>query len=518
MRIAPPRVLAGALAFLLAAAAPAGAQLTLDLKGGILNENWEFTVTGTPPGEYWVVAFADTTGPLPIAIVDPFDPRSWDLDVSMFSYGGGWGLEPAPVPALTIPNAYPQFVGTGAHLYGQAFTLPGPATLVDLLSNNIVIVVAGPHGTSTDTLGVPIQTRGFATGQRLSNGDHMIFGGNDGALQGGTYLKSVERWNYRMQSVTSGPDLGIERSFAASMTLDDGRVLVCGGNDDLNNVLTSAEVYDPATNTITPTGSMAQGRYFHSLVKLLDGRVMAFGGSTTVDNSSSVAAALALVNSATDKAEIWNPATGLWTSAANMPWKRTGVSAALLPGGRVLVAGGAGPGFLSIPSFFATASRYDAGTNSWVATPSFPGNTRALATTTTLADGRVMLSGGAKGDVLALTLNALADVSVYDGALNQWVAGVPPLPIARTGHSATLMPDGTIVVCGGAFGDVLSPGVTNQVERFTGAGWTTIGQLNHERAFHHAALTHDAQRIFLYGGIESGGIAAIQPSTEMFAP
>ena len=100
------------------------------------------------------------------------------------------------------------------------------------------------------------------------------------ARSGGVYLSSVDRFNRKMLDVSTAPDvpsLSISRSFHAGITLDDGRFLICGGNDDFNNVLASAEIYDPATNAITPTGSMAQARYFHSLVKLGDGRVMAMG-------------------------------------------------------------------------------------------------------------------------------------------------------------------------------------------------------------------------------------------------
>src|SRR5258705_321194 len=149
--------------------------LSLDMAGGLFNEPAGFTVTGGQPGDLWVLCFADTQGPTPISLLDPADPRNWDLDLSMFTYPGFFG------------------------------TLP------------------------------------------------------------------------------------------AAATLDDGRVLVCGGNDDQNNVLASAEIYNPATNTITPTGSMSQARYFHAAVKLADGRVMVFGGSTVVDASSPINAALAIV-------------------------------------------------------------------------------------------------------------------------------------------------------------------------------------------------------------------------------
>lgn len=502
--------------------APAAAAqgLDLDVSGGIANENWRFTLNGGQPGDYWVLAFADTMGPTPIVFVDPNDSRYWDLDLSMFSYAGAFGVLPAGSPCFQLQNVYfPTFYG--AHLYGQAFTLPGATTLVDLLSNNIAIVVAPGHGASVDTIGKPSRSRAFMPGARLPNGNHIVFGGNDGALQGGTYLASVDLFERRILDVKTAPavpDLSTTRSFHQGIALNDGRVLVCGGNDDFNNVLSSAEIYDPATNTLTPTGSMSQARYFHSLVKLADGRVMALGGSTAVNASGTAFdAAIAIVNSATDAAEIYDPSTGQWTPAAKLPWKRTGTASVLLNNGKVLVATGAGPGILSIPSFYRDAALYNPANNSWQTIAQAPGATRALATAAALPDGRIVLSGGAQGNVLTLSLNALADVSIYTPGSNSWAAGAA-LPLARAGHSATLMPSGQLVVCGGAQGNVLAPNVTTQVDAFDGTSWTTLGALNHERAFHYAGVTHDGERVFLYGGIETGGISAYFPTCELFAP
>lgn len=511
-------LLAGAALLTAGFSRSAAAQdLVLDVSGGILFEPWNFSVTGTPPGQFWVVALADTTGPLPIAFIDPTDTRSFSLDISMFSYGGAYGTAPEPFPALQIFNNFPTLVGLSAKLYGQAFTLPGPTTLIDKLSNNVVIVVAGPHGTSTDCLDVPIKTRGFMPGAVMPNGDYIVFGGNDGALQGGTYLKTTERYDRKMQDVTSGPDMMIERAFAGASSLNNGKILVCGGNDDLNNTLTSAELYDPSTNTVVPTGSMAQKRYFHSIVKLQDGRVMVLGGSTQVDNTSPLNAALAIVSSATDSAEIYNPATGTWSNAAPMPWKRTGLAVSLLPNGRVLAATGAGPGLFSLPSFFNTAAIYNPATNTWSSTGSVPGSSRALASVGTLPDGRIVLSGGATGSITSFSFNAIADVSLFNPTTNTWAAGAA-MSSPRCGHSVTALPTGALVVCGGGVGSVLAPTVLTSVENFDGSSWTVLGNMNHERAFHYAAPSHDGQRIFLYGGIETGGVAALQPTCELFAP
>lgn len=512
-------VLCAAAAAIAATPTARAQQLNLDVSGGIQGENWNFTLTGGEAGDFWVIAFADTQGPTPINwIMGDGDPRNWDLDLTMFSYGGSFGTLPAANPVFQFPNVYAGF--EGYHLYGQAFTCPGNPFFVDLLSNGIVIVVAPGHGASVDTVGTPVHSRAFMPGARTSNGNHVIFGGNDGALQGGTYLKTTEFFDYKLQTITSNPavpDMSIERSFHQGVTLNDGRVLITGGNDDLNNTLVSCEIYDPVTGAFSVTGSMNQKRYFHNLVKLADGRVMALGGSTAVDASGTpFQAALAIVNSATDSVEIYDPATGVWTVRANMPWKRTGLSAALLPNGKVLACMGAGS-FLGFPIFSTNAALYTPSTNTWQAISAATGTGRALCTTTTLPDGRIMVSGGANGDIATLTIAAQSAVSIYNPVANSWSAG-PALPSARAGHVSTVMPDGTVIISGGALGNVLSPNVIKDVEKFTGAAWVNIGSMNHERAFHYAAVSHDLERVFLYGGIESGGVSAILPTAELFAP
>ncbi len=68
---------------------------------------------------------------------------------------------------------------------------------------------------------------------------------------------------------------------------------------------------------------MATARYAHSATLLPNGQVLVAGGFSA-------------------SAELYDPATGLWTSTGSMTTLRTGHSATLLLDGKVLVAGGSG--------------------------------------------------------------------------------------------------------------------------------------------------------------------------------
>jgi hypothetical protein len=101
-------------------------------------------------------------------------------------------------------------------------------------------------------------------------------------------------------------------------------VLVAGGRGAGH--LASAEIYDPATNTWQPTGSMAQARTAYTATLLPDGRVLVTGGDYNANTTAT--------------AEVYDPATGTWQAAGPMPRPRSSHTATLLANGQVLVAGG----------------------------------------------------------------------------------------------------------------------------------------------------------------------------------
>jgi hypothetical protein len=77
--------------------------------------------------------------------------------------------------------------------------------------------------------------------------------------------------------------------------LADGRVLVAGGFNGVT--LASAEVYTPATGLWSVTGTMTSIRYVHTANLLPDGRVLVAAGGNGSTRFSS--------------AEIYTPGTGV---------------------------------------------------------------------------------------------------------------------------------------------------------------------------------------------------------------
>jgi Kelch motif protein len=106
--------------------------------------------------------------------------------------------------------------------------------------------------------------------------------------------------------------------------LQDGKVLVVGGSP----VPSSAVLFDPLTETFSPTGGLNEGRVGPTVTLLPDGRVLVAGG---LDASR---------NAALASAELFDPTTGHFTFAGNLQTARFAHTAALLLDGTVLVAGG----------------------------------------------------------------------------------------------------------------------------------------------------------------------------------
>ena len=116
------------------------------------------------------------------------------------------------------------------------------------------------------------------------------------------------------------------------------------------------ELYDPATNRWTPTGSMRVGRIDATGTLLRDGRVLVVSG--LAGDGTGVQAS----------AELYDPATGSWTPTGSLRNRRDGHSAALLPDGTVLVVGGS-----NASGTVHAAERYDPARGRWSTAASPPG-------------------------------------------------------------------------------------------------------------------------------------------------
>lgn len=129
------------------------------------------------------------------------------------------------------------------------------------------------------------------------------------------------------------------RDAGSAVMYEPGKVLIVGGGGPPTN---TAETIDLNTaNGWQWTGSMQYPRRHMNATILADGKVLATGG-TSVGNGMD--AGFNDASGSVLPAEMWDPATGAWTTMASMAVRRLYHSTAvLLPDGTVLSAGGGGP-------------------------------------------------------------------------------------------------------------------------------------------------------------------------------
>jgi N-acetylneuraminic acid mutarotase len=227
------------------------------------------------------------------------------------------------------------------------------------------------------------------------------------------------------------------RSNASATLLSNGEVLVAGGNDITNgnvgNVLSSAELYIPTTNTWSPAASMGQPRSGQIATLLRDGRVLLIGQGGFNGPSS---------------AEVYDPASDSWSDAGSLSVARTTFTATLLNNGQVLVTGGYldnGPG--SSGTFLSSAELYDPVSNTWSdAAPM--AQPRSNHTATLLSNGKVLVAGGENLVPGAGFVSILSTAELYDPATNTW-SPAAPMGKARLLFGATLLNNGKVLVAGG---------------------------------------------------------------------
>jgi N-acetylneuraminic acid mutarotase len=274
--------------------------------------------------------------------------------------------------------------------------------------------------------------------------------------------------------------MGEARTWHTATLLPGGTVLVVGGSTGADS-LPAAELYDPRTGSWVPTGSMAEPRAGHTATLLPDGQVLVAGGSASNDASAS--------------AELYDPATGSWTATGSMGEARADHTATLLLDGRVLVAGGFG---------VTSAEVYDPRVGTWAPTGAMIAD-RAYHTATLLPDGRVLVVGGFNSNrsTTSSENQATASAEIYDPGTGTWTLAAT-MAEPRAGHTATLLPDGRVLVAGGSTAND-SLHATASVERYDpGTGsWLATGSMNVARVYAAATLLPDGS-VLVAGGFSGG--------------
>jgi hypothetical protein len=284
--------------------------------------------------------------------------------------------------------------------------------------------------------------------------------------------------------------LAVQRWGSVGIVLDDGSVLVLGGG--AGAWATGAQRFLPGTGAWTTAGTMVYDQLDAKTVKLLDGRVLA-GASAQGDLG---------------KCEIYDPATATWSAAADLPDVRRDCAFAVLPSGKVLMAGG----YDVVSSSVVPQNScylYDPATNTWAPTGSVT-TARTSQALTRLADGRVLMSGGHAGT------SALGGCELYDPAAGTW-SSTGAMPAPRMYHQTAVLPDGTVLAIGG---DDLTGTPPKSCARYnpTLGTWSGAGTLAASRSNGFSLAVMADGRVVIAGGGPTMGASNGTATCEYYNP
>jgi N-acetylneuraminic acid mutarotase len=267
----------------------------------------------------------------------------------------------------------------------------------------------------------------------LNNGMVLITGGYSPFTTTGT-LSSAELYNPATGKFDLTGSMNAPRTYHTATLLDNGMVLVTGGQPQKVAPQASAEIYDPANGHFSFTGSMHSPRADHTATLLNNGNVLVAGGY--FENSSGL-----LID--VDVAEIYNPSTRVFTTTGAMKTARDGQTATLLDDGMVLLTGG----FNTIANAsLASAELYDSATGTFA----FTGNMKAARSghTANLMDNGMVLIAAGERITEGTNITDLATAELYDSRTSSF-SYTGSLLSKMAGQSATLLENGKVLVAGG---------------------------------------------------------------------
>lgn len=325
--------------------------------------------------------------------------------------------------------------------------------------------------TATGKLG----TRRFSqTATLLPNGKVLVTGGMEA---NGRWVNTAELYDPAAGTFAATGKMEVARACHTATLLKDGQVLIAGGSDGSGLDLASAELYDPARGTFRATGNLTGPRCSAVAVRLNNGKVLLIGGDG-VREDERVATA-----------ELYDPATGRFTAAGSMHVPRATHVAVLLKDGRVLVVGGSSAGRYPGTHIEASAEIYDPATGKFTVTGSMS-SARYKAAAALLPDGRVLVVGGSDNRDWR---GQYTSAEIYNPASGKFApASDMNFKRYKLMHSAVALPNGRILIAGGAEHPEVYDPATNRFQPVTGS-------VGGGRYFSSATVLADG-RVLIAGG------------------
>ena len=338
-------------------------------------------------------------------------PVAQAFHIAGFTVTGSMGVARSYHTATLLPNGKVLvaggFDGSGAPLASSELYDPVAKTFSPV-GSNLPNKAAGHTAT--------LLTTGPDSGKVL-----IVGGGNS----------SSELYDPNSNSWSSAGGISGQRSFHTATVLPGGKILIAGGSDSNGKTTDTAIVYDPMTRSYTGTGNMFVSRDFHTAMLLTAGpnagKVLIAGGRSSSGRSYTYPPG----------AELYDPATGVFTTAGNLVAARYAHTSIFLANGpnagKILIAGGSAGS-----SALASAELYDPAAGVFAATGSMASTRQNFIAA--VFGSVVVVAGGRDGSTRRAAAEAYGDTAF---------ASAGNLLAARSGHTATQLLNGTLLVAGG---------------------------------------------------------------------
>lgn len=443
------------------------------------------------PSAYSVVA----GGSIPLSVT-----VSGTSDISV-----AWSVQEAGGGTVSITGTYtaPATPGT-YHVTATSNADKSKSAVATITVTSPVLGSGAGYAGTFANLSSMKAARSNHTATMMANGKVLIAGGLG---SGGAAIASAEFFNPAARAFGHFSSVGsmtTTRAYHTATLLLNGKVLLAGGIDNNNTPLSSAELFDPATNRFTATGSLKNARWLHTATLLGNGKVLIAGGDGSqgpgIDGGTPLASA-----------EIYDPVAGTFSPVtATMANPRYYHTATLLNNGTVLLAGGQGTGGQKLPEseLFDPVAKTFAATGSMMVDPALDTG-RWLFAALLLRDGTVFVNGGDFGAQYGV--NYLASAQVYDPGTGSYADLGSQMTYSR-GHLATaLRADGVVLITGGIGSDVSDPNnippadflATAELFDAIGQTFSLTGTMGTARA-NHTATSLPNGMILVTGGNQAG--------------
>ncbi|HET6930495.1 MAG TPA: Ig-like domain repeat protein [Candidatus Acidoferrum sp.] len=396
--------------------------------------------TGTPSG---LVTFFDGNTPLGSATLTNV---AGQMQASFQTYLLSAAGSPHSITAVYQGDS----THTGSTSSASSETVNPRASTTGVVLNPTTVVV-GQSSTATVTLtdsgtvppgtadtfsttGAPAAGRTGFTATLFANTLVLVAGGTDAS---NSVLNSAEIYSFLGAGFSATGTLNTARTGAVAVLLPTGKILIAGGssNGAANGALNTAELYDSSAGTFAfTTQNLTAARFGATATLLNNGKILIAGG----ENNGGV------LNSA----ELYDPVADTFTATGNLNTARSGMSATLLGTGKVLIAGGSSDGTangaLDTAELFDPAGNSGAGTFTAI---SGPGSTlvanRWQPESALLPSGKVLIAGGQNSG------GAFASADLYDPVANTFTASNHSMAQPRANGSAISLPNGMVLLAGG---------------------------------------------------------------------